>query len=722
MPKQNVGVELFYNGTWNDIAAINDVYEDTPITITRGQGDESAAFRPASISMSLANDDDDRYRTSNPVSPLYGKAGRNTPTRVKVGGSIRGAVEASSWAADQTQDFRVSPPRGKAWVDVEGGGLLQRINQWTQPLKSALYRAVELSGFTPAEWWPMEDVSGSSSAANAVGGQSMTPVTTVRYTLPDGSNLPPGGAPRFADSDGVPGSASLPSFQGGGTLSSPIRGVTFNGYAIDWVMQFQAGSDAGGTTSADVLRWRESGTYVMFTVNVVKNHVTVFHANATNAATLSSTGSVDAAVDMYDGAPHYFRYQVRQNGGNYQADFYVDGVYQASANNFTPPMVGTVGKPTFIEWNPGEQNGDFMPTAAGHLIVWQSGQVGDQPPIWNALNGHSGELAALRFARLCDELGIPYYVSTNYAKSMPMGPQRVDSLPNLFKEIVSTDDGLLFDYRTETRLYFACRFDRYNQTPALNLTPTDLPALPKEVTDDLDPHNVVTASQRNGGDYTVRDDTGPLGTEAPPDGVGEYRQTVDVNLDDPDDQLPQVANWWLRKGTVDLPRFPQVTIDLGAKPSLISSVEAVDIGSVITITGFREYVIRLQVIGYTEVIGTHTRTITFTCVPDQQFVVGVYDSAASRRDLRSSTLNAAKLAGVTSMTFKQTDDESWSTTSTPYDLMISGERVTVTSMGARSGTGPWLQAATVTRAVNGINKDLPSGASVVLATPGRYAL
>jgi hypothetical protein len=54
--------------------------------------------------------------------------------------------------------------------------------------------------------------------------------------------------------------------------------------------------------------------------------------------------------------------------------------------------------------------------------------------------------------------------------------------------------------------------------------------------------------------------------------------------------------------------------------------------------------------------------------------------------------------------------------------MISGERVTVTSMGARSGTGPWLQAATVTRAVNGINKDLPSGASVVLATPGRYAL
>jgi hypothetical protein len=105
LPKQNVGVELYYSGSWHDIAATNDVYADTPITITRGQGDESAALRPAKISMSLANDDD-TYRTSNPVSPLYGIAGRNTPMRVKVGGTVRGTAEASSWAPDQTQDFR----------------------------------------------------------------------------------------------------------------------------------------------------------------------------------------------------------------------------------------------------------------------------------------------------------------------------------------------------------------------------------------------------------------------------------------------------------------------------------------------------------------------------------------------------------------------------------------------------------------------------------------
>jgi hypothetical protein len=723
LPKQNVALELYYDSAWNDVAAAAEVFAEDPIVIKRGQSDEGSAFRPCSITCQL-NNATDKYRTSNPVSPLYGKAGRNTPMRVKVGGTVRGVVEASSWATDQTQEFRQTPRRGKAWVDVAGGGLLQRIGQWTQPLRSALYRYVAKSGVTPAEWWPMEDVDGSVAAVNAAGGPSMTPVTAVRYTLPDGSVLPPGGAPKFADGAGIPGSDNLPSFQGGGTLAADVRTAAFNGYAIDWVMQFAAGTDDGGTTSADVLRWRESGTYVMFTVNVVKSHVTVFHANAADALTLTSTGSADAAIDVYDGTPHHFRYQVRQNGGNYKAELYVDSALYATADNFVPGMTGTVGVPTHIEWNPGEQRGDYMPVAAGHLIVWASGQVGDQPAVFFALNGYAGERAGSRFARLIDEeLGSGhYYVSASYTSSMPMGPQRPDSLPNLLKEIVDTEDGLLLDYGSDLKLYLLCRVDRYNRTPALALAPTDLPALPVEVTDDLNVHNLVTASQRDGGDATAEDSTGPLGTASPPTGAGEYKQTVNVNLYDPDDELPQVANWWLRRGTVNLPRFPQVTIDLAAKPSLITAVEAVDVGDVITITGFREYTIRLHVLGWTETIGTHTRTITFTCAPDQQFVVGVYDSTSSRYDLRSSTLNADKDSTTTSMTFKQTSDETWSTTSTPYDVMLGGERITVTSMGARSGTGPWLQAATVTRSVNGVVKAQTAGSEVHIATPGRWAL
>ena len=177
-----------------------------------------------------------------------------------------------------------------------------------------------------------------------------------------------------------------------------------------------------------------------------------------------------------------------------------------------------------------------------------------------------------------------------------MGPQPVATLAEHFQEIVTTDDALLFDDRTNIRLRLLCRLDRYNQTPALELSPADLPALPREVIDDLPIHNLVTASQRDGGEAVAEDSTGPLGTQPPPDGAGEYRQRVDVNLAVPPWQLPQVANWWLRRGTVDLPRLPQVTIDLTPlSPAKIAEVEAVDVGDVITIDGFREDLIRLYV-------------------------------------------------------------------------------------------------------------------------------
>ena len=720
MPKQSVKLELFYNGVWNDITAGPGVFTDT-ITIRQGLGDESGGFRPCQITAQL-NNADDRFRTSNPLSPLYGLAGRNTPIRVSVGGTVRGIAESSSWSCDQTQDFRQTPRRGRAWTDVTAGGLLQRVSQWTQPLRSALYRYVALSGVTPGEWWPMEDVSGSGVAVSAAGGTSMVPVTAVRYTLPDGTPVPPGGAPDFARGNGIGGSAALPNFQGGGTLSAPVRSDTYNGYAIDWVMQFQAGTDAGGTSSADVLSWRETGTYVHFTVNVTKGHVDVLHANAADDRTLASTGKASAAFDVYDGAAHHFRYQVRQNGGNYLAQLLIDSAVWATADNFTPGMTGTVGQPSSIQWNPGEEIGDYLPIAAGHVVIWKSGQVGGQPAMFQALNGFAGERAALRFFRLCTEEGIAYAVSSNYAKSMPMGPQRPDTLGNLFQEIVTTEDGLLADDGGVLRLNFIARYDRTNQSPALTLTPANFPALPAEVTDDLGIANVVTASQRDGGDVMAEDATSPLGTQAPPSGIGEAKRTANVSLYNPDDDLPQVANWYLRRGTVNLPRFPQLTIDLNASPSIVAAVNGVTVGSVIAITGLREYTIRLHVLGWTETVGAFTRSITFTCAPDQQFNVGVLDT--ERLAANSTTLNAGITSTATSLTLKMTDvNEQWRTGSNSVPVLIGGELITLGTVGAVTGSGPWTQAVTgCTRSVNGIVKAQSAGAPVTVDDAIRLAL
>jgi hypothetical protein len=68
--------------------------------------------------------------------------------------------------------------------------------------------------------------------------------------------------------------------------------------------------------------------------------------------------------------------------------------------------------------------------------------------------------------------------------------------------------------------------------------------------------------------------------------------------------------------------------------------------------------------------------------------------------------------------------ETWSTTATGYQWELDGESVTVTGMTAATGTGPYLQTATVVRGqgVDGITKTHSNGSAVRRANPARYGL
>lgn len=724
MPKNAVTVELYYNAVWNDITLNEEVFTDSAITILQGQSDENGGFRPCQITMKL-NNASDKYRISNPLSPLYRLVGRNTPIRVSVNGSVRAIGEVNSWKCDQTQDFRATPRRGKAWTEITANGVLYRVNTWKKFIRSPIYRDTIRSlsdGYNIADYWDMEVPSGSSEAPSAVGGKPLKPITTARYTLPDGSVLPPGGAPDFSSGNGIPGADALPTFQNGGTLAAPVRTVTYDGYAIDWVMQLQEGVGSG--VSADILNWTEAGTYVDFTVNVTETSITVFHANSADHATLTSTGSAVATIALFDGIPHHFRYQVRQSGANYLAWFLIDSALYATADNFVPGMTGTVGRPTYIQWNPLEDRGDYMPMAVGHLTIWASGQIGGQAPIFYATNGYAIEKTADRLDRLFDQENIAHNIIGTSSLSHQMGPQKPDTLVNHLKEIKNTEDGLIYDDIDSLAINFKTLNSRYNQTPVMTLYTTDLPNLPQEVTDTIDVANIVTARQRDGGEVTAEDDTSFLSSDDPPNGVGEEKADVDVNLYDPNNDLAEYANWWLRRWTIDEPRYPEIILDLNANPSLVTDFEAMVPGDVIEITDMREYVIRLFVLGWTEVIGTHSRKVSLICKPDQQFNIGQYDSTSKRYDVETATLSGAHSLATTTLSITMSKNESWSTTSA-YEILIAGELIYVPigAMSVKAGTGPYTQTATgVTRAVNGIAKILPASSEVHVANPGRYAL
>lgn len=710
MPKQDVAVELYYDGAWHDLVTNDDVLADAPIVIKRGQGDESAALRPTQVSLRLANDDD-MYRTSNPQSPLYGKAGRATPLRVSVGDSVRAHVEVTSMQPDQSRDFRRTPRRGKAWVDIEAAGLLQRIGQWSGTVQSPMTRYF-LSTTGQVGLWPLED-GRSSRTLSQVGLPRWSPIASrlnAKAALYSG-------AISMQSDDGPPGGDSCLTMSGStGKIWGYFTATDDTGSQM--VFHVKLASTPATATYESLFTWRlTKGGYLYWEINNSNYRVRVVDNGGTE---LYSSATAWNVVEVTDWVRH--RVKLTESGGTTTIAW---AWYAADANVIygITSTYASVGEEEPWYWvivagnhNDGAAYSHVYATTDTDLSLTTDDAA-------RSFNGFRLERTAGRWFRLLStEYGLPYHYLGDFNEASQMGAQRPDTLPNLLREIGTTEDGLIYDDIDELAAVLRLRNSRYNQTPALELSPEDLPALPREVVDDQGVHNIVTAQQRDGEQVTVEDDTGPLGTQDPPDGVGEYRHTVDVNIAYPELDLDQYANWWLRRGTVDLPRFPQVTVDLGAKPELVDAVNAVEIGDVITIAGFREYTIRLHVLGWTETIGTHSRKIVFNCAPDQQFDVGTYDDTNRRYDLRSCVMNGAVSATATSLTFTITDDEAWSTTSTPYDLMISGERVTVTSMSARSGSFSYAQTATVRRSINGICKALPDGAEVHIATPGRWAL
>lgn len=709
----DVALELYYDGAWHDLVMSDDVLADLSITITRGDNAESSAPRPALLAARL-NNDDDMYRPGNPESPLYGLVGRNTPMRCSVGGQVRAATEASSWKAGYDRSFRLDwrlsgRKTGKAWVDVESGGLLQRVNNWKEPLRSPFY-TYNASLETVVGYWPCEEPRGALTLSSPIAGTRFGRIGNVAFDsqyAPAGSgplmDLPAGG--NSARVYCVPGS---PTGNSGWQLSfcgrwgaMPSAG---NYYQISnwltsdgalWAMDFYNSNrvnisrSSGGVTTFDVNFAAPSTNlqqWICFVVKVTESAGTV----TVRVYWLgeSDTAFTEIGSTTYAGITSTLNY----------------------LGLISPPTVPSVGTDT---------------ATVGHLTA----TVGTTDDLTSsaritALRGHAGERAAYRFARLCDLKGLPYLIRGDADLSEPMGPQGVATLAEQFREIRDTEDGLIFDEVGSLYLIFTTRNGRFSQT-ALTLDVTELSALPQEVTDDLGVKNIVTVQNRAGGEATAQDTTGPLGTSPPPDGVGEYEFTIDVNVED-ESVLTEHARWWLRRGTVNLPRYPSVPVNLAAlDPARVREIEDVDIGDVIEITGYREEAIRLYVLGYTETIGWPSeRTIVFVCAPDQQFNVGVWDDGSYRYDLATCTVSTSYSPTATTLVFGITADEAWSSTSA-YDLIIAGERIGVPAgaMGARTGTaGAYTQTLTgAVRSENGIRKTLPAGSEVHVANPGRWA-
>lgn len=711
MAKQNLTAELFYSGSWHTVPA----YVRNPVSISRERptGSEPTPFTGSVTLQGIHN-------PKNPFSTLYGLAGQNTPIRFKLSSDTRFYGEVASWEPGRSIKYDAATGKGDAWTDVTATGILRRLGQGADPLRSAHTRAIIDSTTAPLAHWPLEDPERSTVGASTVAGVApMRPRTEVRSTLPSGADIPPGGVPVFASGLGPAGSSRLASIENGGSLVGRIPASATTTWTIEWVMTLPVGQTSGAVMAA----WEAPGTYTHFIAeSLADGKVGVVHYTDAGWASASASGTAYTTRSYFDGIGHHYAYTVAQNGGNYRARLYVDGTLAATSDNFGAAMAGTVGgTPTVAELNPFDTITGDGATAIGQIVVWASegAPIDTVTPAF----GHVGEMAHERIVRLCAQEGIP--VTIEGATSQLMGPQPLETLMAIFAEVERTDDGLLFEPRGSYGLVYRCGRERYNRPVALALDFAAYEVAPPlvPVLDDLASRNDVTVKRRDGGSARAVLETGPLSVQEPPDGIGRYTTSVDVNTYT-DDVLPHHAYWHLSKGTIDGVRYARVTVDLDASPGLATDAAAVDIGDVITIDNLPEDehpgLARLTVLGYTETIGSHRRIITYLCIPAATFDVGVYgpNAAQSRYDSATSALIVTVDDNDTAWKMVEASGTGWVTTATHptrfaaggADMRIDVGGLTYSCTAISATTPTFIAAGTAAHGNNAsVSPGMPAG-------------
>lgn len=712
MTNHAVEVQAFIGGVWTAAPA----YARDGISLSRGAGGEGQDAPPSAATLTLEG----TWSPSDLAGPLAAVAGRNLPIRVSADGSVRSTVEAASWAPSRNLSGN------DEWTAVEGGGILRRIQQGKTPFRSSLERAILASN--PAAYWPLSD--GKEATALLSG-------------LPDGRDLTLYGARPGVIDGPVASGASFVDVAGGTDYVSargPAPSLPAAGWAVEFMVYIGERLDPAEQTSQTALGWYVGGK--RWEVQIGYNP---FNATPPNILIFEDHG--DPFLSDNDTALNGWNYGLvtyEQAGADIQIELYLNGVnvssYTVTGGTLSSPnnevIIGQVEAPNIPEWT-------FKTAGVGYVAFYALADAVDHA---DAAFGYIGEPAGVRFLRVLAEEGVPAVVVGDEEDTQPMGAQVSDTFVNVVRECIRTDDGLLCEPRTDRALMMVTGRSRYNRDPATVFdfagevfAPGFVPTF-----DDANTRNDVTAARRNGGTARVQKLTGPMNVNDPiddPDGVGRFDVRVDVNTAT-DEALVGHASWHVAKGTVPDPRYKSITVDLDAAPSLISVVDALEIGDRFDVenlpAAWQPDDAALLLVGvkenYPAGAGDFRRLVSLVAVPYRVFEVAIVGANDGSTDLRgaavdtdNSTLAAGVTSSATSLSVASTGGTLWTTDSDDWNpalnggglyIVVGGERMRVTNItGAASP-----QTFTVVRSDNGVVLAHLAGAPVHVAYPARVGL
>jgi len=596
-------------------------------------------------------------------------------------------------------------------VALEAAGVIRRLDANATPLRSPIYK--NFINLQPTGYWPMEDGSNATQAGSSVAGSPSAALTDMTFdsdtTLPGSAGVAVcgGTGPLFT------GTAKS-SVSNSTTQANFVFFFKFPSIPLSNLTLFSASIAGGSAARVDFVV--ETAAY---RVNVYDNAGGLLTTAAFTYGALPTDWVAMKIKLLPSGSNTIMSFEWTAAGGG--PSFFVSGPfsYAGTPGRFNKLLLQGVAALSGVR--------------VAHLLLTQF----DVPFTTYAFaaysSGYVGETAGDRWVRVLRDNGISSNVIGLSADTELMGPQPIDTIMNILYECADVDGGEIVEPRNRLGLDYRTRVNMLNQyglglSYGYGQTVKQLSGTIAPVPDDLGVANDITLSRRNGASVQVTLDSGPMSTLDPTSGgIGRVQSAPEIN-NATDDRLLALAQYMLGLSTWIEPRYPTVQIALH-RTSAFSFYDAsftlaanTDIGDVFGITNLPPWLppdaLFLIARGQSETFTQFTWDITYNATPGYPYVINILSNISSevkRADSSNTVLNAAITNSATSASFKTTTGALCVTTAAnpaefPFDVMIGGERITVTDI---TGTAS-PQAATITRSVNGIVKAQVINAPITL--------
>lgn len=612
------------------------------------------------------------------------------PSRV-VPASVRCCVEVAQWPQewDSTgQDI---------YTPIQGAGILRRLTQGKKPVWSPFRRSILRQNDINSQlnilaYWPCEDLAGSRVVAAATPNTEPMQVDSpsqdsvvFEASAQDENGFETNFVLQGFGAKVLPGTMPLPNLAGGGRFIGKIPQGTSN--PIEWGVQFvQRTNGLQAGENIVIARWdTPGGTQVTWeVVHTSGGSIEVATYNAAGTRTVRLT-TVNSQVTLSQ-----IRVDCRDSTitpGDLSASLWVGGNLEDSEQIAS----STMARPTEIQINP-DSNSITGTTGFyfGHLQIWdinffyfmgysEKGQVtqleDEEGAPYYAFYRYLNERAADRLERVCEDSGIDIEIIGDRRTTPRMGPQPDAELMDILYECEDIDGGVLYEANDKIGFVYVCRSAILNYVSSMDLdySANHLSGVFRPNPDDLIVRNDVEVKSTTGSSARSTLVTGKLSTQEPPDGVGVYDESKNVNVA-LDADLQEIADQRRHVGTWVEPRYPSVEIGLHrapfvANPGMQHDAYGMGVARYLTVSNvlsppMAPDIIKLLAQGYQETLRTFTHTFKYNCVPAGPYLF----ARAANIDLDNDPVRVCSdgdmvlsvaVDAVTSRYTWDADDESW---------------------------------------------------------------